>query len=66
MKSALEEYRQLASDAPASAEASNFPQVKAKHLRSAERFEDLVAKLEGIARAKARNEVALAKAIDEG
>ena len=65
MKATLEQFRQLALDARASAEASNLPQVKAKHLRSAEHFEDLIAKLESVARAKARNEVARAKAPDE-
>lgn len=51
--------RQLAADARASAESSSLPQVKVRYLRSAEQFEDLVAKLEGVARAKARNEAAL-------
>lgn len=58
----IEQYRQLAADARAQAVASTLPQVEARFLRSAEHFEKLVANLESVARAKARNEAARADA----
>ena len=63
MNPPIEQYRQLAADALEQAAASTLPQVKMRYLRSAEHFEKLVARLENIARAKARNEAARAEAL---
>ena len=62
MNSQIEQYRQLAADALEQAAASTLPQVKMRYLRSAEHFEELVAGLETVAQAKARNDAARAKA----
>ena len=61
MNQPIEQYRQLAADALEQAAASTLPQVKMRYVRSAEHFEKLVADLESVARAKARNEAARAK-----
>ena len=61
MTSPVEHYRQLASNAREQAAASSLPQVKLRHLRSAEHFDGLVAGLEAVAAAKARNETARAE-----
>ncbi len=63
MNSPSEQYRQLAAKAREQAAASSLPQVKLRHLRSAEHFEGLLAKLEDAAQAKARNEAARAEAV---
>ena len=63
MNPPIEQYRQLAAEALEQAAASTLPQVKMRYLRSAEHFEKLVAGLENIARAKARNEAARAEAL---
>jgi hypothetical protein len=60
MTSPAEQYRLLASKAREQAAVSNLPQVKLRYLRSAEHFDELVAKLEEIAQAKVRNEAAKA------
>jgi hypothetical protein len=62
MISPAEHYRQLASKAREQAAASNLPQVKLRYLRSAEHFDELVAGLESVARAKDRNEAARTQA----
>lgn len=58
MPSQLDEYRRLAVVSREAAASANLQQVKQMHLRSAAHFEGMVAKLESIARAKARNEAA--------
>ncbi len=58
MNSPCEQYRELASKAREQAAASSLPQVKLRYLRSAELFDELVAKLEGVAQAKVRNDAA--------
>ncbi len=63
MNSPSEQYRQLAAKSREEAAASRLPQVKLQHLRSAQHFEGLVARLEDIAQAKARNEAARAEAV---
>lgn len=63
MNSPSEQYRQLASNAREQAAASSLPQVKLRYLRSAEHFDELVARLETIARAKVRNEAARSEAV---
>lgn len=63
MNSPAEQYRQLASKAREQAAASSLPQVKHRYLRSAEHFDELVARLESVAQAKARNEAARAEAV---
>jgi hypothetical protein len=62
MISPTEQYRQLAEDARERAAASTLPQVKLRYLRSAEHFDELVAKLESVAQAKSRNDAARAQA----
>jgi hypothetical protein len=63
MESPSEHYRQLASKAREQAAASSLPQVKLQYLRSAQHFDEIVDKLESVARAKARNEAAREEAI---
>ena len=58
-----EHYRHLALKAREQAAASTLPQVKLQYLRSAEHFDEIVAKLESVAQAKMRNEAARAEAI---
>jgi hypothetical protein len=62
MISPTEQYRQLAGNAREQAAASTLPQVKLRYLRSAEHFDELVAKLESVAQAKVRNDAARAEA----
>ena len=62
MSSAIEQYRQLAAESREQAAASTLPQVRIRYARSAEHFEQLVAGLESVAQAKARNEAARAEA----
>ena len=63
MNSPCEQYGDLASKTREQAEASRLPQVKLRYLRSAEHFDELVAKLESVAHAKVRNEAARAEDI---
>jgi hypothetical protein len=63
MNSPIEHYRGPASKAREQAAASNLSQVKHRYLCSAEHFDELVAGLESVAQAKARNEAARAKAV---
>ena len=63
MTSPSEHYRELASKAREQAAASSLPQVKLRYLRSAEHFDELVAGLKNVARAKARNEAARAEGV---
>ena len=56
-----EQYRQLAEKAREQAAASTLPQVKRRHLLSADHFDDLAGKLESTAQTKARNEAARAE-----
>jgi len=58
-----EHYRQLGREAREQAAASTLPQVRLQYIRSAEHFEEIVANLESVAQAKARNEKARAKAV---
>lgn len=62
MSCPCEHYRQLALEAREHAANSTLPQVKLQHLRSAEHFDEIVAKLESVAEAKMRNEAARAEA----
>ena len=62
MNSPAEQYRQIASKAREQAASSSLPQVKQRYLRSAEHFDELLAGLESVAQAKARNEAARAEA----
>ncbi|MEP7317068.1 MAG: hypothetical protein ABI667_10265 [Sphingomicrobium sp.] len=61
MNTPIEQYRELAAKAHEEAAASELPQVKARCLRSAEHFENLVMRLESVASAKMRNEAARAE-----
>ena len=63
MSSLSEHYRQLALEAREQAAASTLPQVKLQYLRSAEHFDEIVAKLESVAQAKIRNEAARAETV---
>lgn len=53
-----EHFRQLALEAREHAAASSLPQVTKRYLRSAEHFDEIVARLERVAQAKLRNEAA--------
>ena len=55
-----EHYLQLALEARENAAASSLAQVKLQYLRSAEHFDELVARLDRVAQAKIRNEAARA------
>jgi hypothetical protein len=58
-----EHYRKLASEAREQAAASTLPQVKLRHLCSAEHFDEIVTGLEDVAKAKARNDAARADGV---
>jgi hypothetical protein len=58
LNSPCEQYRELALNAREQAAASSLSQVKLRYIRSAEHFDELVAKLERVAQAKVRNEAA--------
>lgn len=66
MNSPSEQYRQLASHAREQAAASSLPQVRLRYLRSADHFDELLARLESIAQAKVRNEAARAEPVSTG
>jgi hypothetical protein len=63
MTSPCEHYRELAEKAREQAATSSLPQVKLRYLRSAQHFDELVAGLENVAQAKARNEAARAETV---
>lgn len=58
MSDATEQYRKMANQARSAAEAAVLPNVRQLHLRSAERLEQIVAGIENVLLAKARNEEA--------
>ena len=58
MSDATEHYRRMAHHARAEAEAAVLPNVRQLHLRSAERLEQIVAGIENVLLAKARNDEA--------
>lgn len=63
MLSPIEQYRELAADARRKAAACELPQVKLRHLASAEHFDGLAATLADVAQCKVRNEAARAEPI---
>lgn len=60
MSDLLIQYRQLAQKARADAEAASLPNVQQLHLRSSERLDEIVLRLESVAEAKMRNDEAKA------
>jgi hypothetical protein len=58
MLSPIDQYRDLAAEARRKAAACDLPQVRLRHLSSAEHFDGLAAALEEVAQCKVRNEVA--------
>lgn len=58
MLSPAGQYRELAAVARTKAAESALPQVRLRHLRSAQHFESLATALEEVARCKVRNEAA--------
>ncbi len=56
MKSMLEHNRRLASKAREEAASCGLPQVRQLHLRSAAQFDEIVAGIEAVSRAKKRND----------
>jgi hypothetical protein len=52
----LEQYRLMADKARLDAESTSLPKVREKHLRSAERLDEMISRIDTIARAKTRNE----------
>jgi hypothetical protein len=57
-----EHYRKLALEARDQAAASTLPQVRLQYVRSAEHFDRIILGVENVAKAKARNGAARAKA----
>lgn len=60
MSDLVDHYRKLAAKARADASAELLPNVRQSHLRSAERFEEILAGIEVVMQAKTRNEQAKA------
>lgn len=58
MSTLSDQYRQMAAQARSDAEAAELPNVQHRHLRSAERFDQIAEEIENVARAKARNDAA--------
>ncbi len=56
--SELEQNRKLADKARSDAAAASLPNVREVHLRSAERLEEIIARINSISGAKSRNEQA--------
>ena len=54
----IESYRNMAEKARSDAASTSLPNVREKHLRSAERLEEMIARMNGVAGAKTRNEEA--------
>ncbi len=54
----IDQYRKLAKKARSDAATASLPKVRALHLRSAERLDEIISGLESVAKAKARNEEA--------
>lgn len=63
MLSPINQYRALATEARAKAAACELPQVRLRHLSSAEHFDGLAAALEEVAHCKVRNEAARTKSV---
>lgn len=58
MSDIAESYRKLADRARTDAALSSLPNVRDLHLRSAERLEIIISRLESVAQAKTRNDSA--------
>jgi hypothetical protein len=58
MSDLAEQYRQFAAKARSDAAASRLPNVQQSHLRSAERWDEIISSLVTVAQAKSRNEEA--------
>jgi hypothetical protein len=58
MLSPIDQYRSMANKARAEASAATLPNVRQLHLRSADRFDEIVLRLEQVSLAKSRNEEA--------
>lgn len=58
MSDALEQYRRMAEKARSEAAAATLTNVRNLHLRSADRFDEIVTGLEQVSLAKVRNEEA--------
>ncbi len=54
----IESYRNMAEKARSEAESTSLPNVREKHLRSAERLDEMIARINSVAVAKTRNEEA--------
>jgi hypothetical protein len=52
----IEQYRKMAYKARLEADAASLPNVRQLHIRSAERFYEIIEGLESVAHAKVRNE----------
>ena len=58
MSDVIEHYRKMANKARSDADAASLPNVRQLHIRSAERFDEIIEGLESVAHAKVRNESA--------
>jgi hypothetical protein len=56
MSTQSDQYREMAAKARSEADASELPNVRQVHLRSADRLDQLVQSIENVANAKVRNE----------
>ena len=52
----IESYREMAEKARSDAASTSLPNVREKHLRSAERLDELIARINNAVGAKTRNE----------
>jgi hypothetical protein len=58
MSDVVDQYRKLADKARSDAAGASLPNVQQQHLRSVARLEEIIAGLENVFQAKARNEEA--------
>ena len=60
MSTVSDQYREMAAKARRQAEDAELPNVRLRHLRSAERLDEIAQGIERVAEAKSRNEAAKA------
>ncbi len=56
MSDIIDQYRKMAAKARSDAAAASLPNVRKVHLRSAERIDAIISRLESVAQAKLRND----------
>ncbi len=56
MSDIIDQYRKMADQARSDAAAASLPNVREVHLRSAERLDAIISRLDSVAQAKVRND----------